>query len=104
VIPAVTPVNIATIVPATAAIKAMTSPAMVVAPVSPRTYAEEDAVVEVAGTVVPVRSASIGSVVVVAPRAGGRRTANPYANLGTADGYTNPDLRTSRRRRERQTS
>jgi hypothetical protein len=103
VIATVTPINITAVVATTGAVEAMTAPPMAIAPVSPRAHAEEDAVVEVARTVIPVRSAGVGSVIVVAPGAGGRRTANPYANLGTADGYTHPDLRTSRCRRERQT-
>jgi len=97
-------VNIAVIITATTAVEAMTTPAMAIAPVSPGTYAEEDAVVEVAGTVVSVGCASIGGIIVVPPRARRRRTTNRYPNLGPANGHTYPDLRASRCRRERQAS
>ena len=49
--------------------KAVTAPAVSIAPTSPRTHAKEDAVVEVAGTVEAHGRAGIGCVIVVAVRA-----------------------------------
>jgi hypothetical protein len=46
--------------------EAMTAPAVTIAPVSPGAYAQEDAVIEVAGAVEADRSTGIGRVVVVA--------------------------------------
>jgi hypothetical protein len=68
--------------------KAMAAPAVRVAPVGPGTNAEEDAVIKVAGTVVAVRYAGIGCVVVVAPLAPRRRAANDSI-LRAADGNAN---------------
>jgi hypothetical protein len=74
--------------------EAMTAPAVAVAPVGPGTYAEEDAVIEIARAVEAVGRAGIGSVVIVSPLADWRRTAELNANLRDTDG--NADLRASR--------
>jgi hypothetical protein len=97
VITAMMTVDIAVIIATATTVEAMTAPAMAISPVSPGTYAEEDAIVEVAVTVVPVGRACIGSVIIVSPLAGGGRTANADANLRTANGDTNPYLSASRR-------
>jgi hypothetical protein len=92
VIAAITAIDIAVVVAATAAVEAITAPAVAIAPVGPGSYAEEDAVVEVAGAVVAIGSAGVGGVVIVAPAANGRGSSND-------DG----DLRARRGWRERQT-
>jgi hypothetical protein len=79
--------------------EAMAAPAVAVAPVGPGTYAEEDAVIEVARTVVPVGCTGVRSVVIVAPLADGR-TTNVNANLRAAYGNPDPDLRAGRCRRD----
>ena len=65
---------------ATAA-KAMSAPAVTIAPVGPWTYAQEDAVVKIARAEVAGRRAGVGCVVVVAVRTYRRRTANPDYEL-----------------------
>lgn len=55
------------VVPSSAiAAEAMTSPAVAVTPAGPRTHAEEDAVVEIARSVIPPRCAGIRRISVVA--------------------------------------
>lgn len=65
---------------ATLTAEAMVAPAVAVAPVGPRTDAEEDAVVEVARAVVAVGSATVGGVAVVAVLAGGWRATEVDAD------------------------
>jgi hypothetical protein len=104
VVAAVTAVDVTAIVAATAAVEAIAAPTVTVAPIGPGAYAKEDAVVEVAGTIVAVGSAGVGRVVIVAPGTDGWGTTYNNADLRTADGYANPDLRASRCRHERQTA
>jgi hypothetical protein len=85
VIAAVMTVDIAMIVTAARAAETIAAPAVVIAPVSPGPYAEEDAVVEVAGAIVAIGCAGVRGVVIVAPPACGRRSAN-NAILRPADG------------------
>ena len=94
VIAAATAVDIAVIIPAARATIPVTSPTVVIAPVGPGSYAEEDAVVEVAGAVVAIGRARVRRVVVVAIRAPWRRSA--------ADVHANGDLRGCRCGRDSQ--
>ena len=104
VVAAVTTVDVAVVVASTSTVEAMAAPAVAVAPVGPGAYAEEDAVVEVAGPVVAIRGTGVGVVVIVAPGADGGRAADGYSNLRAADGDADTNLRTSRRWRKCQTS
>ena len=102
VVAAVTTIDVAVVVAAAGSVEAMASPAVAVAPIGPGAYAEEDAVVEVAGAVITVGSAGVGGVVIVSPFADGR-SANTDADLRAADGDAYSDLRASRCRRKCQT-
>lgn len=96
----VTAVRAIGVASAATAVEAMTAPAVAVAPVGPGTYAEEEAVVEVARTIPSVWCTGVGSVVVVAPLADGGAA---YLNANrAADANTNADLRASCCRRDRQ--
>jgi len=66
---------------ASTAAKAMPAPAVAVAPVSPWTYAQEDAIVKIARAEVAIGRAGVGRIVVIAIRAYRRRTANPDYEL-----------------------
>jgi hypothetical protein len=100
---AVTTVDVAAIVDASAAVEPIASPAVAISPIRPGTYAEEDAVVKVAGTVVAVGGAGVGIIIVITPRACGRRSTNGDSNLRATDRNADTDLRASRCRRECQT-
>jgi hypothetical protein len=68
--------------------EAMTAPAVSVAPVGPWTYAEEDAVIEVARPVETDGGAGVGWVFVVAVTANRRRTADTDHDLRIARRHT----------------
>jgi hypothetical protein len=68
--------------------EAMTAPAVSVAPVGPWTYAEKDAVIEIASPVETDRGASVGWVFVVAVTTNRRRTADTDHNLRIARRHT----------------
>lgn len=103
VIAAVMTVDITVIVAAAFAMEAPISPAMVVAPIGPGTYAQEDAVVEVARAVVAVGGAGVRGIVIVTPLAGRRRATDVHADVGTADMDAEADLGAGRVGREGQT-
>ena len=68
--------------------EAMTAPAVSVAPVGPWTYAEKDAVIEVAGPVETAGGAGVRWVFVIAVGTDRRRTANTDHDLGVARRHT----------------
>jgi hypothetical protein len=60
--------------------EAMTAPTMAVAPVRPRSNAEENSVVEVARSVIPVWCAGVGGIAVIAILAGRRPATHADTN------------------------
>ena len=75
------------VVSATGSREAMAAPTVGVAPVGPGTDAEEDAVIEVAGAVVSGRRAAVRGVVVIAPAAGRRGSAEVDTDMNLSVGF-----------------
>lgn len=74
------------VVSASSAVKAMGAPAMTVAPVMPGTYAEEDSVIEVAGSVEADRRTGVRRIVEVSVGADRRRAADDDCRSPDRDG------------------